>query len=278
MSMSQYEQGIGGYYGGLNFEAAILDAVRAAGGSPEALAVEDVGSLDQLHGGGSEATLAMANLAGVRGGEQVLDVGSGLGGPARTLAATLNCQVTGLDLSAEFCRAAERLTERMGLADRVRFQHGSALDMPFADASFDVVWMHNAGMNIPDKERLYREIYRVLRPGGRYVLSEAMAGPVQPLHFPVPWAREPALSFLRPADEVRALLQAAGFIEAAWVDRTAQRLADRQTPGGGPANIFALRWGTDAPAIRENIGRNLAEGRAVEIEALFERAANVTAV
>lgn len=279
MSMSQYEQGIGGYYGGLDFEAAILDAVRAAGGSPEALAVKDLGSLDQLHSGGSQATLALANFASVRGGEQVLDVGSGLGGPARTLAATFNCQVIGLDLSAGFCRAAERLTQRMGLADRVRFQHGNALDMPFADASFDIVWMHNTGMNIPDKERLYREIHRVLRPGGRYVLSEAMAGPVQPLHFPVPWASEASLSFLRAADEIRALLQAVGLTEVAWVDRTAQVLAEQQTrarEGGGPGNIFALRWGTDAPAIRQNIVRNLAEGRIVEIQALLERRRTAT--
>ena len=201
-------------------------------------------------------------------------MGSGLGGPARTLAATFECRVTGLDLSAEFCRVAERLTELMGLSGRVRFQHGSALDIPFADASFDLVWMHNSGMNIPDKEQLYREIHRVLRPGGRYALSEAMAGPVQPLHFPVPWARDASLSFLRPAEEIRALLKTIGFTEIAWEDRTAERLAERQAPvadGGGPSNIFALRWGADAPVIRHNIPRNLAEGRTVEVEALFER-------
>jgi ubiquinone/menaquinone biosynthesis C-methylase UbiE len=137
-------------------------------------------------------------LADVRAGDRVLDVGSGLGGPARTLAHVFGCRVTGLDLSVEFSRTAERLTQRLNLADRVGFRQGSALDMPFGDASFDVVWMHNSGMNIPDKGQLYSEVHRVLRPGGRYVFREIMAGAVQPLRFPVPWAREAALSFVRP--------------------------------------------------------------------------------
>jgi ubiquinone/menaquinone biosynthesis C-methylase UbiE len=224
--------------------------------------------------GGRDATLALAQWADIRAGDHVLDLGSGLGGPARTLAASFSCQVTGLDLSPEFCRVAQRFTERVELTDRVRFQQGSATDMPFGDSSFAVVWMHNVGMNIPDKERLYREIYRVLRSGGRLVISEYMAGPEQPLHFPVPWAREAALSFLRPADEVRELLRAIGFNERKWHDRTARALAAPPTPapqGTNLGNVFSRRWGPDTPVVGQNLMRNLLERRMVEIEALFER-------
>jgi SAM-dependent methyltransferase len=274
MAASDYERGIGDYYGGLDFEAALLDALRAAGKDPDALSVEDIGSLDQLHVGGRDATLALAQEADIRASDHVLDVGSGLGGPARTLAASFSCQVTGLDLSPEFCRVAQRFTERVGLADRVRFQHGSATDMPFGDRSFDVVWMHNVGMNIPDKESLYREIYRVLRPGGRLVFSEYMAGPEQPLIFPVPWAREASLSFLHAAEKIRELLRAAGFNERTWNDRTAQALATPPTPapqGTNLGNVFSRRWGPDTPVVGQNLMRNLQERRMVEIEALLER-------
>jgi MPBQ/MSBQ methyltransferase len=112
------------------------------------------------------------------------------------LAAEIGCRVIGLDLSSEFCRAATRITEMVGLADRVTFQHGSALKMPFTDGSFDVVWMHNAGMNIPEKQRLSAQVHRVLRSGGRYVLSEWFGGPEQPLYFPMLWADHAALSFV----------------------------------------------------------------------------------
>ncbi|CAA9452538.1 MAG: hypothetical protein AVDCRST_MAG80-2450 [uncultured Rubrobacteraceae bacterium] len=150
---------------------------------------------------------------------RVLDVGGGLGGPARNLASEIGCSVEVLDVTEEFCRAGEILTTRTGLGDLVSFRHASALDMPHPDASFDVVWMQHSSMNIADKERLYAEIHRVLRPGGHLALHEIMAGPVTPIHFPVPWARGPEISFLRPPEEVRALITGIGFEESAWMTR-----------------------------------------------------------
>jgi ubiquinone/menaquinone biosynthesis C-methylase UbiE len=269
---SEYARRINDYYGGTNFEAAVLDAVRAAGGDPNRLTLDDLASLDQFHDGGREGTRALAQFADVRAGETVLDIGCGLGGPARTLAAECGCQVTGLDLSAEFCRAATLLTAKVGLADQVIFRHGSALNMPLADGSVDMVWMDNAGMNIPDKARLYAEIHRVLRSGGRYVLSEWFGGLEQPLHFPVPWAEDAATSFVRPAEEIRALLAATGFREQKWVDRTREWLAPRES--GQRAvhpNIFMRERGPEARRIGETILRNVREGRLITIKALLER-------
>ena len=131
---------------------------------------------------------------------RVLDVGDGLGGPARTLASEFGCAVKVLDLTEEFCRARAAFTTRTGLSDLVSFRHGSALEMPYPDASFDAAWTQHSSMNIADKGRLYGEIHRVLRPDGRLALHEILAGPVSPIYLPVPWARRPELNHLCPPD------------------------------------------------------------------------------
>src|SRR5690606_31572749 len=149
---------------------------------------------------------------------------SGLGGPARWLAQTYGCHVTGIDLTAAFCTAAEALTARLGLADRVTFRHGSALKMPFADDSFDVAWTQHAAMNIADKASLYREIARVMKPGGRLALFDIMKGPGEGVLFPVPWARVPEISFLAPPEHIREQLEEAGLTISYWQERTADAL------------------------------------------------------
>ena len=208
----------------------------------------------------------------------VLDVGCGIGGPARTLAAEFGCRVTGLDLTEEFCRAAEMLTARLGLSDKVTLQHGSALGMPFDGGVFDAVWIQNVSMNIEDKERLYSEIRRVLRPGGRLALQEVMSGPVPNLYFPVPWAGDPAVSFLVTPEENRRLLAASGFAELAWKDLTEsaiafarKRQATTAQEGPPPLGPKIVMGEADFPEMLANQLRNLEEGRDVVIQAMFQR-------
>jgi SAM-dependent methyltransferase len=153
--------------------------------------------------------MALAALASVQPGERVLDVGAGIGGPARVLAARLGAQVTALDATERFCALAERLTRGAGLADRVRVVHGDALALPFEDASFDLAWTQAVAQNIADKERLVAELARVVAPGGRVAMFEIVAGPGGAIEFPVPWANRPDQSWLVPASELRALLEAA---------------------------------------------------------------------
>ena len=151
--------------------AAILAALQGMGKDIDHLTPDDLAPVDEFHGGQRPATIRLAELLGLTGSERVLDVGSGLGGPSRFLAWRYGVRVSGVDLTAEFVRVAEMLTRRTGLVGQVDYRQGDALDLPFADASFDVVWSQNAAMNIADRDRLYREMRRVLKPGGRLALA-----------------------------------------------------------------------------------------------------------
>lgn len=270
---------VSAHYGRADLGDTILAVLRAAGRNADAPALDDLAPVDQFHLRGVEATLDLANLAGLRSGQQILDVGGGLGGPARTIASMFDCRVLVLDLTEEFCRAGEMLTERTGLQDRVTFRHGNALQMPIEDSSFDVVWTQHCTMNIPDKPRLYSEVARVLRSGGRLAMHEVVAGPVQPLTFPLPWAPDPSISFVLPADEMRRTIEGAGLREVTWIDVTAPTLdwlrARVTEMHGGPSSTpqlgLNLLLGPEIGVTFQNLGRNLAEGRAVVVEAVFER-------
>jgi ubiquinone/menaquinone biosynthesis C-methylase UbiE len=265
------------HYGRGDLAAKILAALRAAGKDPDSLNVEDLAPVDQFHTHGKKATLDLARRADITPGMRVLDVGGGPGGAARTLASVFACMVEVLDLTEKFCRAGEMLTVRTGLSDLVSFRHGSALDMPYPDGSFDVAWTQHSSMNIADKERLYQEIYRVLRPGGRLALHEILAGPISPIHFPVPWARDPTLSHLQPPDALYSLIATTGFTELAWVDETAsatrwfrQRLPATPPEGPPPLGLHLL-LGPDFDEMLRNQARNLEEHRISILKAVFER-------
>jgi sarcosine/dimethylglycine N-methyltransferase len=185
---------------------------------------QHLAALDQFHTRGLAATTELAKLAAINAETSVLDIGSGVGGPARFLAATYGCRVWGVDLSKPFVDAARYLTERTGLSGQVTFQTASALKLPFDDGHFDVVLLQHVAMNISERPRLYREIRRVLKSARRFATFDVVlksGGPQDPvLHYPVPWARTPATSFLRTANETREAVEAAGFRTLVWQDDT----------------------------------------------------------
>jgi MPBQ/MSBQ methyltransferase len=265
------------HYTNRDLGANILAALQAMGKDIEHLIPDDLAPVDEFHGGQRPATIQLAELAGIKGGERVLDVGSGLGGPSRYLAWRYGCRVSGVDLTAEFCRVARMLTRRIGLEGRVDFRQGSALALPFDGASFDVVWSQNAAMNIADRDRLYREMRRVLKPDGKLALQEVAAGPGGPPHYPVQWAREPSISFLFSPETTRAKLEAAGFRVVAWVDTTEAALASararaRHADAGRPPPLGThLILGPDWQEMAKNSARNLEERRTALFNAVLER-------
>jgi MPBQ/MSBQ methyltransferase len=274
--------GVAAHYGRRDLLDRLRAAVAAAGLSWDSLRPEDLAPIDQFHTRGREATLELARLADVSASQAVLDVGGGLGGPARTLASATGCQVTVLDLTPEFCEAGEELTRCTGLTDQVRFQVGDALALPFPDRAFDLVWTQHSSMNIPDKPRLYGEISRVIRPGGRLALHEIAGGPGGPVTFPVPWASRAELSFLLPEPELRARVREAGLREVLWQDLTAAslawveaRLAAAAGGAGNPPPLgLHVLLGTDVREALSNLREGLAEQRLRVVEAVFERSAD----
>jgi SAM-dependent methyltransferase len=202
---------------------------------------------------------------------RVLDVGGGLGGPARTLAIEFGCDVIVVDLTVSYVRAAEALTARLGLGDRVAHHVGNALELPFDDGAFDVVWTQNSGMNVAAKERLYMGFHRVLRSGGRLALQEPMAGRVQPPIFPVMWAPDAATSFLRLPAEMRVLIEAAGFRARAWDDVTMEVAGSEPDAVVPTHSIQSLVMGDALAGITQAGRRNRDEGRIVMVQAVFDR-------
>ena len=261
------------HYGQAGIAEAILAALAAAGKDIERLTPDDLAPIDEFHTRGRAATVDLAKLLGLESADRVLDVGSGIGGPSRYLAHTFACTVVGLDLTPEFCSVARVLAERTRLGHRVSYRQGNALDMPFQDESFDVVWSQNAAMNIAERDRLYHEMRRVLRPGGRLAINDVTLGEGGAPHYPMPWAREASTSFLLTAEVTRKRLEAAGFRSVAWEDTSAPALEfSRRRAAAGPTPLgIQLFMGEDWPAMTANTLRNLAEDRIRSLHAVLER-------
>ena len=253
-------------------------ALRDDGVDPARPDLAGLAPYDHFHGRGLEATKEMADLLDIAATDHILDVGSGIGGPARYLSDRFGCRVTGIDLTAEFCEVARHLNRLLGFEAKVKFEQGDALKMPFADAIFDGAYSMNVSMNIADKPALYREIRRVLKSGAWLVLSEIAKGPGAPMDYPTPWARTAQTSFLATQDETVRALQAAGFEIIHSRDTLRQTLdfgalskamVDRgEKP---PHRAVQLMHGDVAPQAMANTARGLKENRILPIEVLARK-------
>jgi sarcosine/dimethylglycine N-methyltransferase len=265
------------HYGTAGIAQRALAALRAAHGPDAPVTPDALAPIDHFHGRGVVATEELARRLDPQPGEHLLDIGSGIGGPARWIAARYRVRVTGVDLTPEFCDAARALNAVCGLADRVTIIDGSALALPVPDATFDRAYSQNAIMNVADKLRFYREALRALKPGGLLALSNVCAGPAGPPHFPVPWATTPDTSFLATPQETRADLEAAGFAIVSFRDtsdemRPAQaRERERLEGEGMPALGIHLILGDRIREMRLNSVRSQIDDRTRTIEALVRK-------
>lgn len=261
--------GLEAHYSARDIEARILAAIRAAGLNPEQrLLPKELGALDHFHTGGVRASRELLELAQIRAEDRVLDIGAGLAGPARLLASTLGCRVDCLEMSPDFCTGAALLNRLTGLDERIEVHMGSALDLPFSDASFDVVWMQNVGMNIADKRKLYGEIHRVLKPGGRFAFQEMAAGATATSYFPLPWATDPADSFLVTTDEMRTLLGATGF-DAETLEDTSDAHLNSTTADAAPSPLTLGVYVDNLAQKAANARRSLVEGQIRLVRGVF---------
>src|SRR5262245_52463413 len=203
----------------------ILSALEKAGKSVDRLTVEDLAPVDHFHARGFPATVELADQLPVEPHHRLLDIGCGLGGPARYFAVRFNCRVTGIDITPAFVAAGNRLTALGGLDDRVTIEKGDGEHLPYADSTFDGAYAQHVTMNVADRRRFFGEAHRVLKAGGFFALSEHGMGPLGKPHHPVPWSEDGTGSHLMTPSETRSVLEAAGFEDIRLEETGAKYLA-----------------------------------------------------
>jgi ubiquinone/menaquinone biosynthesis C-methylase UbiE len=263
------EERIAAYYSRGKLEEKILGMLRSAGKNLDQLSTEDLAAVDEFHVGGREATKSLADFMELRPGMHLLDVGCGIGGPARYFAER-GCQVTGIDLTEEFLRVAESLTRMVKLDHNARFRQASALELPFDSDTFDGAYEIHAGMNIADKAGVFREVARVLKPQARFAIFDIMRRGEGTFDFPLPWAERPETSFVTGVEDYRDALQKAGFriehererrqFALEFMERMRAQAASAPTLG------VQLLMGEQAPLMLKNVNEGIAAGALEPVE------------
>ncbi|HEX5468234.1 MAG TPA: methyltransferase domain-containing protein [Gaiellaceae bacterium] len=241
------------------------------------MTVEDLAPVDHFHARGFPATVELGDRLPIEAGDQILDIGSGLGGPARYFAQRFGCAVSGIDVTAPFVEAAKKLTALLGLSDKVSFEQGDAHHLPYADGLFDGAYSQHVTMNIADREQFFREAWRVLKPGAFFALTEHGLGPGGAPHHPVPWSEDGNGEWLATPTQTRDLLTTAGFVEVELEDtgrkyleayRNVLALAER---GELPPFGMHLLLGDNAPQKVRNAARNIEEERTHPLQVLCRK-------
>jgi sarcosine/dimethylglycine N-methyltransferase len=243
-------------------QSNIEQALIAAGKNLDQLEPADLAMLEDFHTMGRIATSQLVDLAGIASDHQVLDAGSGIGGTARFVADKCGCHVSAVDLTEEYCETAGWLNRLVGLDERISVRQADVTELPFADATFDVVFSQHVQMNIADKGHLYREARRVLANGGRLALWDITTGELGALDYPLPWADQPSVSHLASPDELRAAVESAGFAIDQWNDLTDQAATLMQALLTLPPSPLGLQaFVTDFARKAQNLTAALSDGR-----------------
>ena len=237
-------------------------ALQAAGHALDHLAPDALAGAEEFHLGGRLATNWIIEALALQPEAHVLDVGCGIGGPARTIAQATGCRVTGVDLTESFVDTANALSRLVGLAERTSFAVANALALPFEESSFDAVITIHVGMNIQDKDTMLTEMARVVRPGGTVLVYDVMRVGQGEIAFPVPWASEPAQDFLAPRQTYEDAMQRCGLTVERTTDRTAACLDLVAKARANPPKItlgdlmgrdWPVMFGNALPALRDGI-------------------------
>ena len=255
----------------------IIQKLRDSGIERDKITQKDISAVDEFHIRGAEATHELITESGINKDSKILDVGCGIGGPARMIAFETGCKVTGIDLTVDFIRTAKLLSELVGMDDLTEFICADATKLPFNDESFDIVWTQHAQMNIKEKDKLYSEIFRVLKKGGKFIYYDIFSAGNEPLYYPLPWAEESTISHLIEVQEYADLLKETGFKEIKTTDKTERSINffretfDRLVKEGPPKVGLNLLMKETAVEKLKNLLRNLTENKAAVQSGIYQK-------
>ena len=261
------ENAVNNHYGISGILKSILDGLESSGKDLNSLTPGDLAPIDEFHTRGKESTIEISKLAEIQPDHSILDVGCGLGGSARYIADQFGCSIMGIDLTKEYIDVAKKLTEYVGLTDKISFKQGSALELPFPSDHFDIVWTEHTQMNISNKERFYGELSRVLKPNGRLVFHDIFAGEIVGPYFPAPWAENESLSSLCTQEEAKTLMLNSNLTIEKWLDKSSlslpffKEMLQKIEQAGPPPLGLHLLMGKTAKTKLINQVRNLEENR-----------------
>lgn len=252
----------------------IVSALARASKPLESLTVEDLAPVDHFHARGFAATVELADRLPIKPGAHVLDIGCGLGGPARYIAQRFRCRVSGLDITAPFVDAANKLSALLHMDEQVQVRLGDGQQLPYPDDCFDGAYAQHVTMNVPDRPRFFAEAYRVLKPGAFFALTEHGLGPTGNPYHPVPWSEDGSGAHLISPEETQALLAKAGFRSINVEETGAKYLAgykmaiDKAERGELPPLGIHILMGDTAAQKAKNAARNIEEGRTRPVQVI----------
>ncbi len=265
-------QAISDHWGKGDVYYRIIETMELAGIDPKSVTIEQLAPVDHFHARGFPVTVDLADALPIREGDRLVDIGSGLGGPARYLAKRFHCHVDGIDITAPFVEAANKLSALVGMENAVECRLGDGQKLPYGDETFDGGYAQHVTMNVPDRNVFFDEAFRVLRPGAFFALTEHGLGEVGEPHHPVPWSEDGSGAYLMRPPETVAALKNAGFTNIDVTDsgekylqgyKAAIELAEK-----GEVPIFGthILLGKLAPQIVRNAARNIEERRTQPVQ------------
>lgn len=275
------QSGITSHYHRSNLFEAITDALEQHSPAEQPITADRLKGVDEFHTGGIVATEHLLAQLDIEPTTRVVDIGCGIGGAARHISINTGAKVTGIDLTPEYIDTAQSLSRLVGLGNNTEFVTGSALDLPVNSDSFELATLLHVGMNIKDKQALFKETARVLVKRGTFALFEVMQTAPGALNYPLPWATLAEQSFVASRNAYAKAAGQAGF-ELIYENNRKEFAVEffnklfASKPSTTPTALnLQLLMGPDTPIKLKNYAALINNGQLAPVEMIFRKSASM---